>query len=456
MRVSRSLPLPTVPLLATLLLAALCGCATHHTRDALGIAAGEMPADEQQLIVLAVDNGEPAGPPRPASTRPGYGGASYVASEAARTAMRELAREYGLTQVAAWPIEVLKMHCAVLRIPADSSREAVLQKLAQDRRVRLAQPMNGFVPRAQGYNDPYLAVQRGFQSIDAAGAQQFSRGEKIRVAVIDTGLDSQHPDFGGRVVVQRNFVDRDAARFGLDRHGTAVAGVISASANNRLGIVGIAPGVEIIALKACWQLDAASDAARCNSLTLAQALAAAIAERAQIVNLSLTGPHDPLLNALVAAGSERGVLYVGAAPSDAPAGSFPGDAPGMIPVDMAESAGIRAGVLRAPGRDVVTLMPGGRYDFVSGPSLATAHVSGAVALLLARNRRLDRNAVYRLLSQSEGRSADPAGNTPINACAALAGMLERVSCSAVKAAGSATTLADGVQNPTAGHLLDEH
>src|SRR6185369_14875485 len=190
------------------------------------------------------------------------------------------------------------------------------------------QPMNGFVPRAQAYNDPYLAMQRGFQSIDAADAQQFSRGEKIRVAIIDTGMDTQHPDFGGRSIVQRNFVDRDAARFSLDKHGTAVAGVISASANNSVGIVGVAPGVEIIALKACWQIDD-GEAARCNSLTLAQALAGAIAERAQIVNLSLTGPHDPLLNALVAAGSERGVLYIGAAPSDAPAGSFPGDAPGI-------------------------------------------------------------------------------------------------------------------------------
>ena len=412
---------------AVLLLAAMCGCASQGARDALTLPPGQTLADEAHLIVVAVDNGDPVNPPRPGSTRPGYGSGSYVASAAARATLHELLRDYALTEVTAWPIEVLKMHCAVLRIPANTSRDALLQKLSQDGRVRLAQPMNGFVPRAQAYNDPYLAMQRGFQSIDAADAQQFSRGEKIRVAIIDTGIDTHHPDFGGRTIVQRNFVDRDAARFSLDKHGTAVAGVISASANNSVGIVGVAPGVEIIALKACWQIDD-SDAARCNSLTLAQALAGAIAERAQIVNLSLTGPHDPLLNALVAAGSERGVLYIGAAPSDTPAGSFPGDAPGIIPVDMAESANVRAGVLRAPGRDVVTLMPGGRYDFITGSSLATAHVSGAVALLLARNSKLDRNTIYRLLAQSESRSADPAGNAPINACAALAGMLERVSC----------------------------
>jgi subtilisin family serine protease len=331
---------------------------------------------------------------------------------------------------------VLTLHCAVLKIPAGTTRDQLLQRLAGDRRVKLAQAMNGFSPRTQPYNDPYLAVQRGFQSIDAAGAQQWSRGEKVRVAVIDTGLDAGHPDFGGRVIAQRNFVDRDAGRFGLDRHGTAVAGVISASANNSLGIVGVAPGVEIIALKACWQLEAQNDTAHCNSLTLAQALAAAISESAQIVNLSLAGPRDPLLNALVAAGVARGVIYVGAAPADAPADGFPGGTPGVIPVDMSESTVTRNGVLRAPGREVVTLMPGGRYDFVSGSSLAAAHVSGAVALLLARDRRLGRDAIFALLAQSET-VRGVADSSPINACIALARLLERASCAKTATAISA-------------------
>jgi subtilisin family serine protease len=415
-------------LLLALLALTLTGCATRALSDALSAQSAGSGVDETQLIIVAVDNDSPTSPPRPASTRPGYGGTVYRASEQARARMRDVAREYRLTEVAAWPIQVLTLHCAVMRIPAGSSREQLLQSIGADRRVRLAQPLNGFAPRTLPYNDPYLGVQRGFQSIDAAGAQQWSRGEKIRVAVVDTGLDASHPDFGGRVVVRRNFVDRDARRFDLDRHGTAVAGVISASANNSLGIVGVAPGVEIIALKACWQLDEQNDTAHCNSLTLAQALAAAISEDAQVVNLSLTGPRDPLLNALVAAGTARGLLYVGAAPADAPRDGFPGGTPGVIPVDMSETAAARADVLRAPGREVVTLVPGGRYDFVSGSSLATAHVSGAVALLLARDHRLDREAVFRLLSQSEaGPSA--AGASAINACVALSRLVDRVGCS---------------------------
>lgn len=411
------------------------GCATTRRDDVLSVPSAGTAAGEEQLIIVTVDNGDGAGPPRPASTRPGYGGVNYAASTAAREAVRDLAAEYGLTEVAAWPIEVLKVHCAVLRIPEGSSRDELLQKLSMDRRVRLAQAMNDFAPRS-GYNDPYLSMQRGFLSIDAASAQQWSRGEKVRVAVIDTGLDAAHPDFGGRVVVQRNFVDRDAARFGTDRHGTAVAGVISASANNKVGIAGVAPAVEIIALKACWQTDTAGDAARCNSLTLAQALAAAIEERAQVVNLSLTGPRDPLLNSLLAAGTARGILYVGAAPRDAVADGFPGGAPGIIPVDMAETSGVRSGVLRAPGNEVVTLVPGGRYDFVSGSSLATAHVTGAVALLLAKSRKLDRATAYDLLSRSESGGAATAENTSINACVALAELLGRPSCATLRTAES--------------------
>lgn len=368
------------------------------------------PADELQLVIVAVDNTRPGGPPRPASTRPAYVGTAYAASAAARATLRAIAGEYALTQVTAWPIPLLSMHCAVLRIPAGSSREQLLQRLAQDRRVRLAQPLNAFAPQGVTFNDPYAPLQTGFQSIGAASAQQISSGEHVRVAVIDTGLDARHPDFGGRVVVQRNFVDRDRERFRRDRHGTAVAGVISATANNGLGIVGVAPRVEVIALKACWEGRQPGEPARCNSLTLAQALAAAVDERARVVNLSLTGPRDPLLSALIAAGSKRGILYVGAAPGDAPADGFPVGAPGVIAVDMAESGSGRAGVLRAPGREVVTLVPGGSYDFVSGPSVATAHVSGAIALLLARRASLDRDTVFRLLEQS---------GSQINACVAL-------------------------------------
>jgi subtilisin family serine protease len=417
-------------LIAALAMVVLAGCASVTPDAVLAGASGDVAAvaDGPQLVIVTVDNGDNPSMRRPGSTRPAYAGARYEASNAAQATMRRLATDYGMTEVTAWPIRALNVHCAVFRIPAQQEREGLLQRLAMDPRVRLAQPMNSFTSSSTGYNDPYVAVQSGFRSIDAASAQQWSRGERVRVAVIDTGVDAAHPDFGGRVVVQRNFVDEDARRFGQDRHGTAVAGIISAAANNKLGIVGVAPAVQILALKACWQVSADSEVARCNSLTIAQALAAALDEHAQVVNLSLTGPHDPLLNQLVAAGLARGVLFVGAAPADAARDGFPATAPGMIAVDMTESGRVRAGVLRAPGREVVTLVPGDRYDFLSGASLATAHVTGAVALLLARNQRLGRNAVYALLERSEITNGENGGLASINACLALAGLLRQGTC----------------------------
>jgi subtilisin family serine protease len=401
------------PLLALLLAGTLAACATVGSGVRMPDSLADSAEDETRLLIVAVDNDAAQAPPRPASTRPAYIGAAYAVGPKARATLQDLRRDYKLTAVTAWPIAVLGVHCAVLRIPEGSTRENLLQRLAADRRVRLAQPMNAFASRSTSFNDPYASLQTGFQSIGAASAQQYSLGEHVRVAVIDTGLDNRHPDFGGRVVVQRNFVDRDVERFRRDHHGTAVAGVISAAANNRLGIVGIAPRVEVIALKACWEGEQPGQSARCNSLTLAQALSAAIEERARVVNLSLTGPRDPLLAALVKAGSDRGILYVGAAPGDGPADAFPGGVPGVIAVEMTESGGAHAGVLRAPGREVVTLVPGGSYDFVSGSSVATAHVSGAVALLLAMRGDLDRDRVYRLLERS---------GAQINACVALAGL----------------------------------
>jgi subtilisin family serine protease len=414
-------------LLACAALSICSGCASMGSKDVL--PGGSESADNSRLIVVTVENEAPAVAPRPGTTPRSYSGAGvYRASDAARATMRDLARQYGLAEIAAWPIAPLRVHCSVFRIPAGGSRAALLAQLAHDHRVRLAQPMNDFASSSQAYNDPYLDVQRGFRDIDAAGAQQWSLGEHVRVAVIDTGLDAGHPDFGGRVIVRRNFIDRDASRFEQDRHGTAVAGIISASANNNLGIVGVAPGVEVLALKACWQLKAGEESARCNSLTLAQALVAAMDERAQIVNLSITGPPDPLLNSLVAAGSAHGIIFVGAAPADSDPDGFPAGAPDMITVDTAETGPQREGVLRAPGRDVVTLVPGGRYDFLSGSSLATAHVTGVVALLLARSPGLDRKAIYGLLSRSATADGSSPDHITINACAAMAELTKARHC----------------------------
>ena len=117
--------------------------------------------------------------------------------------------------------------------------------------------MNTFATSARSaavdYNDPYFSLQKGVGEIHVPEAQRWSKGRGVTIAVIDTGVDTQHPELSGRVKLTRNFVDNDAERFRMDRHGTAIAGVIAALTNNGQGIVGVAPAADLLALKACWQ-----------------------------------------------------------------------------------------------------------------------------------------------------------------------------------------------------------
>jgi len=305
--------------------------------------------------------------------------------------------------------------------------------LSKDQRVKLTQPLQTFTTRTQSnkpetYNDPYVGLQRGFLQMDVAGAHPWSQGEGVKVALIDTGADIQHPDLRGSIAAAGNFVDADDAQFRRDRHGTEMAGVIAAIANNKEGIVGIAPRARLLIFKACWQSRPEADEARCNSFTLARALSAAFDAHAQVVNMSLAGPDDPLLGDLIRAGQRRGMLFVGAA-TETPAGE---DSllhrAGVIEVASAESPAMIGPVLYAPGREILTLLPGGRYDFASGASIATAQVTGVVALMLAKDSGLSAAAAYRVLHDTSSSLRASDGLKGVNACAAVVALVRQGSC----------------------------
>ena len=385
-----------------------------------------------QFIVVAVANPVTGRPAAVGGTAHGYGGSSnYRVGATATAQIRDIARDYSLTLVSEWPIEQLRMHCVLFRIPPGTTREAMIEKLRGDKRVVIAQPLNEFesatTVEPPPFEDPYAKLQANVRALDVVEAHRLSRGAGIRVAVIDTGVDIRHPDLAGRTVATRNFIDDDAASFRADRHGTQVAGLIAAAANNGIGIMGVAPDVTLLAYKACWQ-PSASSAGRCNSFTLAQALADALTAKAQIVNLSLVGPADPLLAALVAKAISAGVIVVGAVSGD-PRFAFPAKLPGVLAVTEAEAAGDDPSLLRAPARDIVTLVPNGHYDFASGSSLATAQISGVVALLLARNQRLGVERLRALLTQSTQRHDTTRGPYfSVNACNALAQVVRGAIC----------------------------
>jgi len=417
--------------LLLVLIAGIASAAGCSSGSAL-LASAELPAEArvapQSFLVVTVRN--PTGPPitRAASTPRGYDSVgAYSAGAAARRTARALAADYHLREVSSWPIALLRVHCLVYALSQNADPDQLLSSMARDPRVESAQRLLTFGTASGGYNDPYSPLQGNLAQMSVAEAHALSRGASVRVAVIDTGAAVGHPDLPTQVLT-RNYVDNDATTFREDAHGTAVAGVIAAVPNNGVGIVGIAPDVKLMIFKACWRVAPTGTKAACNSFTLAQALSGAIEARADIINLSLAGPSDPLLSRLVDRAAEAGIIVVGAVPTDGMRNSFPTNIRTVIAVDTMENVRVDMSIIRAPGRDVISLAPDGHYDFYSGSSLATAEVSGLVALLRAQSPHLTAREAQALLVGSEGVPSSDSRDTAPNACAALATMLKRGHC----------------------------
>jgi subtilisin family serine protease len=380
-------------------------------------------ANDLPRIVVAFAN-EPRSAPGPAgSTGRRYAGDGYRVSQSAEQLARRVASDYALREVASWPIRELAMHCVVYEITNGRPATEVLAKLAHDPRVALVQPLNEFhtltAPAGTPpYNDPLYDLQANLPELGVPDAHLRARGAGVRIALIDTAVDAHHPDLSGRIVRSRSFIGANRGSGGSQRHGTAMAGLIAAVANNHIGIVGIAPLAELEVFEACWQLEPDSDAAACNTFTLAKALAAALESGVPLVNLSVAGPPDTLLSALVQTGLRRGVVFVGAV--DAEAG-FPTAIPGVIAAAGSEGA-VPPGALAAPARHVLTLRPVAQYDFESGSSVAAAEITGVIALLMSASpTRLTADAIQSLLKPAPTTvSLSSASPQVVNAAAALA------------------------------------
>ncbi len=396
---------------------------------ALRAAAPPLPASVQgPRVVVAFANPVHVAPAPAGTTGARYGGAGYgVAQDAQREAHRVAAR-YALHALSSWPIEALSMHCVVYEIRDGRSIENVLALLQSEPGIVLAQPLQEFHTLsgpAPGYNDPLYDLQTNLTALNIAQAHARSEGAGVKVALIDTAVDTAHPDLRGRILRTHSFVGEAAPGM---RHGTAMAGIIAAAANNHIGIVGIAPLAQLEVFQACWQLAPDSDAAACNTFTLAQALAAAIASGAPLVNLSIGGPPDALLAALVAQGEKRGVTFVGALGAQP---GFPSAVPGVIAAGASEGP-LPAGTFGAPSEHVLTTLPAGQYDFESGTSVAAAEITGVIALLMSASpARLAPGAIPGLLAR-----AAPAAGQPAAASVDAAAALARLSAPSVRLAGA--------------------
>ena len=388
--------------------------------------------------------GDPDGPiPRQLQSRQVIVTLAPAALERGTSIRAALARAHDLREVGAFPLASLAVQCVVFQAADDRSAEEVVVQLAADPRVEAVQLNQVFDGLIEVHDDQYAPLQYGAHAIRADLAHRFATGKGVRVAVVDTGVDTTHPDLRHRIVKTATFVEGGERTFADDSHGTAVTGVIAADADNQIGIFGIAPEAEILVAKACWHRTAAALEAVCSSWTLAKAVDFAIASNARVLNLSLGGPPDPLLARLIGKAVDQGVTVIAAVMdrgSQAP--GFPASLEAVIAVLASDSRGsmhvpaglTRSGLLVAPGIEVLTTAPHGAYDFRSGTSLAAAHVSGVVALLLERNPRLTAAEVHALLVATarplpEAGSARPAVIGLVDACAAVAKLVGAPPCS---------------------------
>ncbi|RZI41897.1 hypothetical protein EGT07_16655 [Herbaspirillum sp. HC18] len=388
-----------------------------HASGSAGSAIGD---ENQMLVMMRIP------PPhfRPDSSYAGEYG-DDMGRAARRRIAQDLAHAHHLTLRTDWPMPILGVHCFVMEMPEGLNPDRVADELARDPRVEWAQPMHRF--HTLGGGDPLYPLQPSAGLWHLSAIHQVATGNKVRVAVVDSSVESGHPDLAGQVEFKENFVDgkSDVA----ETHGTAVAGIIAARADNGIGIVGVAPQARLLALRACWETSL--DTTECNSFSLGKALQSAILHHAQVINLSLTGPSDRLLRSLLDAALARGIKLVGAIDPHSEDGGFPASHPGVLAVADQSSKQDMAGALRehallAPGHDIPTTVPGARWNFVSGSSFAAAHVSGLLALLTELQPALAPSQLHKELVTQD---ADIRMAGVVDVCSTLARVTGACSCS---------------------------
>ncbi|RZJ09998.1 MAG: serine protease [Rubrivivax sp.] len=367
----------------------------------IGVRPAAAQADEarrQVLVMLTL----PKAHYRPDGSYAGNYGAG-VGRQSRQQVAGDLARRHGLEVRSEWPMPLAGVDCFVMRLPEGDRRSTadVANVVAEDRRVAWAQPVGVYEAEASR-QEPLYAAQPAAKQWHLAELHQLATGRGVRVAVIDSGVEANHPDLAGQIVHSQNFVDDRPPP--AEGHGTAVAGIIAARADNGAGIAGVAPQARLLALRACWQAGPAQTL--CSSLSLAKALYAAVQHGAHIINMSLGGPDDRLLGLLLDQAQARGATIVAALPGKA--GQFPANHPGVIVVGNAPP--LPAGAVLAPGRDIPSTAPGGGWTVVTGSSFSAAHAAGLLALV----RELDSRglpAAKILVTAAQGR---------IDSCATLA------------------------------------
>jgi filamentous hemagglutinin family protein len=229
------------------------------------------------------------------------------------------------------------------------------------------------------------------------------KGTNISIGVIDSEIDGSHPDLEG--VISGRF-DATGVEEKPHPHGTGMAGAIASHRK----LLGIAPGARLLAIRA---FSSKASSAESTTFNILKGLDYAINNGVRIINMSFAGPRDPTLERAFKVAHDKGIVLIAAAGNAGPKSPplYPAADKSVIGVTATDIddklfSGANRGnyiAIAAPGVDILVPAPENTYQMTTGTSVATAHISGIVALLLERNPKLTPDEIRKILTASAKR-----------------------------------------------------
>lgn len=319
-----------------------------------------------------------------------------------------LAQRFRLTNVESLSFQLGGTTLARLRIPDRRSVTAVVRALETDASVLFAQPnyLYGLIetktPAANGSSEGDPA-QYMLEKMRLREAHQLARGNKILVAVIDSGVDVAHPDLAGDIADTFDAIGTGVA---VHTHGTAIAGGIAAHGR----LLGVAPAAQILAVRAFSGTGRTENG---TTFAIMKGLDWAVLHGARAINMSFAGPQDPGVTRGLAAAYAKNTILIAAAGNKGASSPplFPAADLNVIAVTSTDKddqlpAFANRGpyvAVAAPGVDLILLAPNDGLQRMSGTSFSAAYVTGTVALMLERKPGLTPAAARQALIKSARR-----------------------------------------------------
>lgn len=304
---------------------------------------------------------------------------------------------------------------------------SVVQKLKQDPKVEYAEP--DFKATAfEDPNDSLFSQQWGLTKIKSVDGWAVTQGSiDVDIAVVDTGIDSSHPDLVGKVVNRANFTtDSDADGNG---HGTHVAGIAAAVTNNNQGIAGVNGNSRLISVKV---LDNSGSG---YYSWIANGIVWAADNGAEVINLSLGGSSSSqaMQDAINYANAKGVVIVAAAGNSSSSKASYPAYYTPAIAVAATDSSDNKASFsnygswvdIAAPGVSIISTYKGS-YSKLSGTSMASPFVAGLAGLIKGQHPEWSHSQVRSQIESTADKISKTGSywmNGRINVCKAVGGCL---------------------------------